>query len=50
MINFVPFFKRKDFNDGVDEPQEVEHFNSFGEGYDYFLWRNPEAIKGELNI
>ena len=37
MINFVPFFKRKDFNDGVDEPQEVEHFNSFGEGYDYYL-------------
>ena len=32
MINFVPFFKRKDFNDGVDETQEVEHFNSFGEG------------------
>ena len=37
MINFIPFFKRKDFNDGVDEPQEVEHFNSFGEGYDYYL-------------
>ena len=35
MINFIPFFKRKDFNDGIDEPQEVEHFNSFGEGYDY---------------
>ena len=37
MINFVPFYKRKDFNDGIDEPQEVEHFNSFGEGYDYYL-------------
>ena len=37
MINFVPFFKRKDFNDGVEEPEEVKHFNSFGEGYDYYL-------------
>jgi len=37
MINFVPFFKRKDINDGVEEPQEVAHFNSFGEGYDYYL-------------
>ncbi len=37
MINVVPFFKRKDFKDGVEEPQEVKHFNSFGEGYDYYL-------------
>ena len=37
MINFIPFYKRKDFNDGVDEPEEVKHFNSFGEGYDYYL-------------
>ena len=37
MINFVPFYKRKDFDDGVEEPQEVKHFNSFGEGYDYYL-------------
>ena len=44
MINFVPFFKRKDFNDGVDEPQEVEHFNSFGEGYDYYLSHYRESM------
>jgi len=37
MINFIPFYKRKDFNDGVKEPEEVKHFNSFGEGYDYYL-------------
>ena len=37
MINFIPFFKRKDITDGVEEPQEVAHFNSFGEGYDYYL-------------
>jgi len=37
MINFIPFYKRKDFNDGVEEPEEVKHFNSFGEGYDYYL-------------
>jgi len=54
MINFVPFFKRKDFNDGVVEPEEVKHFNSFGEGYDYYLnryretmgwWHTPEQAK-----
>ena len=54
MINFVPFFKRKNFDDGVDEPEEVKHFNSFGEGYDYYLnryretmawWHKPEQAK-----
>ena len=29
MINFIPFYKRKDFDDGVEEPEEVKHFNSF---------------------
>ena len=37
IVNFIPFFKRKNFNDGVEEPEEVKHFNSFGEGYDYYL-------------
>ena len=54
VVNFIPFFKRKNFNDGVDEPEEVKHFNSFGEGYDYYLnryretmawWHTPEQAK-----
>ena len=37
IVNFIPFFKRKNFDDGVKEPDEVKHFNSFGPGYDHFL-------------
>ena len=29
IVNFIPFFKRKNFDDGVKEPDEVKHFNSF---------------------
>ena len=35
IVNFIPFFKRKDFRDGVEEPDEVKHFNSFGKYDDY---------------
>ena len=37
IVNFIPFFKRKNFDDGVKEPDEVKHFNSFGKGYDYYI-------------
>ena len=37
IVNFIPFFKRKNFDDGVKEPDEVKHFNSFGPGYDHYI-------------
>ena len=36
IVNFIPFFKRKNFDDGVKEPDEVKHFNSFSK-YDYYI-------------
>ena len=37
IVNFIPFFKRKNYGDGVKEPDEVKHFNSFGPGYDHYI-------------
>jgi len=53
IVNFIPFFKRKDFDDGVVEPDEVKHFNSFGD-YDNYIncyrasmrwWHTQEEAK-----
>ena len=41
-VHFIPFFKRKNFKDGVKEPEEVAHFNKIGD-YDNYLncYREP---------
>ena len=43
-IHFIPFFKRKDFDDGVKEPEEVKHFNEIGD-YDNYLNCYRESMK-----
>jgi len=43
-VHFIPFFKRKDFNDGVKEPEEVTHFNEIGD-YDNYLNCYRESMK-----
>ena len=53
IVNFIPFFKRKNFDDGVKEPDEVKHFTSFSKYDDYLncyrtsmkWWHKPEQAK-----
>ena len=53
IVNFIPFFKRKNFDDGVKEPDEVKHFTSFSRYDDYLncyrtsmkWWHKPEQAK-----
>jgi hypothetical protein len=43
-VHFIPFFKRKNFKDGVKEPEEVVHFNKIGD-YDNYLNCYRESMK-----